>query len=79
MNSRRLIGSLSPRVTPYHIVVAMPSCASQQNWRGNGSKKRIHLFGAYVCFDQLRILRFETACASSMLTCVSSRADACAV
>jgi hypothetical protein len=34
MNLRRLIGSLSPRVTPYHIVVAMPSCASQQNWRG---------------------------------------------
>jgi hypothetical protein len=36
MNSRRLIVSLSPRVTLYHIVVAMPSCASQQNWRGNG-------------------------------------------
>jgi hypothetical protein len=36
MNLRRLIGSLSPRVPPYHIVVAMPSCASQQNWRGNG-------------------------------------------
>src|SRR5262245_49857623 len=36
MNLRRLIGSLSPRVTPYHIVVAMPPCASQQNWHGNG-------------------------------------------
>jgi hypothetical protein len=31
MNSRRLIGSLSPRVTPYHIVVGMLRGASQQN------------------------------------------------
>ena len=31
MNSRRFMGSLSQRVTPYHIVVAMPRCASQQN------------------------------------------------
>src|SRR6516225_4186249 len=25
-------GSLSPRITPYHIVLGMPRCASQQNW-----------------------------------------------
>jgi len=32
MNSRRLMGSLSPRIAPYHIVVGIPRCASQQNW-----------------------------------------------
>ena len=30
MNSRRLMSSLSPRIAPYHIVVGMPRCASQQ-------------------------------------------------
>ena len=31
MNSRRLMGSLSPRITPYHIAVEMPRCAPRQN------------------------------------------------
>jgi hypothetical protein len=26
MNSRRLMGTLSPRITPYHIAAGMPLC-----------------------------------------------------
>jgi hypothetical protein len=36
MNLRRLMGCLNPRIAPYHIVVGMPRCASQQNCRDNG-------------------------------------------
>jgi hypothetical protein len=31
MNSRRLMGSLSPRITPYHIAVGMLRYAPQRN------------------------------------------------
>jgi hypothetical protein len=31
MKSRRLMGCLSPTITPYHIVAGMPRCALQQN------------------------------------------------
>ncbi len=31
MNSRRLMGTLSPRITPYHIAVGMPLCRAAKS------------------------------------------------
>jgi hypothetical protein len=34
MNSRRLMGTLSPRITPYHIAVGMPLCGAAKSTSG---------------------------------------------
>jgi hypothetical protein len=34
MNSRRLMGTLSPRITPYHIAVGMPLCRAAKSTSG---------------------------------------------
>ena len=34
MNSRRLMGTLSPRITPYHITIGMPLCGAAKSTSG---------------------------------------------
>jgi hypothetical protein len=34
MNSRRLMGTLSPRITPYHIALGIPLCRAAKSTRG---------------------------------------------
>jgi hypothetical protein len=58
MNSRRLMGTLSPRITPYHIALGIPLCRAAKSTRGwqLRVKRRSYLSQSHVCFRQFQTL-----------------------